>query len=76
MPIRRYQPKARAAFCTIHAGARRCEPAPAQKEEAFLPLKIAADREGLLHYEGIFVAQEKGELAGFAACSKEELSWL
>lgn len=45
-------------------------------EEAFLPLRIAAEREGLFEYPGLFVAEANGFVVGFAACSEDELAWL
>lgn len=43
-------------------------------EEVFLPLRIAAEREGLFEYPGLFVAEAKGSVVGFAACSEDELA--
>lgn len=60
----------------IHDSARKLELSLAGLEAAFLPLKIAAENEGLFDYGGIFVAEENGELVGFAACSESELAWL
>ena len=40
------------------------------------PLRIAAEREDLFAYPGLFVAELGGEIAGFAACTQEELAWL
>lgn len=45
-------------------------------EEAFLPLRIAAEREALFEYPGLYVAEEDGRAPGFAACTEEELAWL
>ena len=45
-------------------------------EAAFLPLEIAAQREDLFDYPGLFVAEEEGNLVGFLACTEEELAWL
>ena len=39
-------------------------------KDAFLPLEIAAKREGLFDYPGIFAAEENGSVIGFAACIK------
>lgn len=64
------------AIARIHDEARKQELALAGLQQAFLPLEIAAKREGLLNYPGLFVAETGGEVAGFAACSEEELAWL
>lgn len=42
----------------------------------FLIYFIAAEREGLFTYPGLFVAEQDGEAVGFAACTEEELAWL
>lgn len=60
----------------IHDSARRIELKLAGLEEAFLPLRIAAGQEGLFDYPGLFVAEQDGEVVGFAACTEEELAWL
>ena len=44
--------------------------------KAFLPLKVAAEREGLFDYPGLFVAEKGSEVVGFAACTEDELAWL
>lgn len=60
----------------VHDASRRMELKLAGLEDAFLPLKIAAEREGLFDYPGIFVAEENGVVVGFAACTEDELAWL
>ena len=42
---------------------------------AFLPLEIAAQKEGLFEYE-ILVAEQDEAVLGFAAHNHEELTWL
>lgn len=75
--IRTYKETDWAAIERIHDCARILELKLAGLEEAFLPLKIAAEREGLLEYPGLFVAEvNETEVVGFAACSEEELAWL
>lgn len=63
-------------LCTIHDSARKIELAHASLEDAFLPLDIAAQREGLFDYAHIDVALFDQHVAGFCAYSDEELAWL
>lgn len=60
----------------VHDRARRVELRYAGLEDAFLPLCIAAEREDLFAYPGLFVAELSGEIVGFAACTQDELAWL
>ncbi len=60
----------------IHDGARKIELELAGLSDAFLPLETAAEREGLFEYPGLFVAELEHTVAGFAACTEEELAWL
>lgn len=60
----------------IHDRARKIELKLAGLDEAFLPLAIAAEREGLFDYPGLFVAERDDEVVGFAACTEDELAWL
>lgn len=60
----------------IHDSARKIELKLAGLDEAFLPLKVAAEREGLFDYPGLFVAEKGSEVIGFAACTEDELAWL
>lgn len=76
MVIRDYQEADWPGIQRVHDSARKIELALAGLEEAFLPLAVAAEREGLLDYPGLFVAERAGEVLGFAACGEEELAWL
>lgn len=76
MTIRAYRPSDWDAIEKIHDAGRRIELKLAGLEAAFLPLCIAAEREGLFEYEGLFVAEAEGAVVGFAACSEDELAWL
>lgn len=73
---REYTPLDRNAVEKIHDAARKIELKLAGLEEAFLPFSIAAKREDFFEYPGIFVAERKGAVAGFGACTEEELAWL
>lgn len=74
--IRKYQDTDWASISRIHDSARIQELKLAGLEHAFLPLEIAAEREGLFEYPGIFVAEEEGAVIGFTACTEDELGWL
>ena len=74
--IRAYKESDWAAIEKIHDSARIMELKLAGLEEAFLPLRIAAEREGLLEYPGLFVAELDQKVVGFTACSEDELAWL
>lgn len=74
--IRNYRPEDWEAIQQIHDSARKMELALAGLDDAFLPLSIAAEREDLFDYPGLFVAEEDGQVAGFLACNEEELAWL
>lgn len=74
--IRQYEKSDWAAIERLHDNARKIELALAGLENAFLPLSIAAEREGLFEYPGLFIASLDGGPVGFTACSEEELAWL
>ena len=76
LAIRPYRPEDFPGLERVHDRARRVELRYAGLEDAFLPLRIAAEREDLFAYPGLFVAEFGGEIAGFAACTQEELAWL
>lgn len=59
----------------IHDAARADELRLAGLERAFLPLSVAAEREGLFEY-ALRVAELDGQTAGFAAFTQDELAWL
>ncbi len=73
--IRAYESEDFDALCRIHDPARRNELALAGLDDAFLPLTIAADREGLFDYS-VYVAEEDGQALGFVAFTEDELAWL
>ena len=76
MLYRDYRPEDRQTIGAVHDAARKTELRLAGLEEAFLPLEIAGEREGLFAYPGLFVAEDGGRVRGFAACTEEELAWL
>ena len=76
LALRPYRPEDFPGIERVHDRARRVELRYAGLEDAFLPLRIAAEREDLFAYPGLFVAELGGEIAGFAACTQEELAWL
>ena len=76
MTIREYTESDWEAIERIHDRARKIELKLAGLEDAFLPLSVAAGREGLFDYPGLFVAEQDGEVVGFAACTEDELAWL
>ncbi|MDY3049028.1 MAG: GNAT family N-acetyltransferase [Rothia sp. (in: high G+C Gram-positive bacteria)] len=73
--VRPYRPEDFERLCQIHDAARLDELELAGLVDAFLPLDIAADREGLFEYR-VIVAEVEGVVAGFAAFSAGELAWL
>ena len=74
--IRKYAPDDWSSIERIDDEARKIELKLAGLEEAFLPLSIAAQREDLFEYPGIFVAEMEENVVGFAACTEDELAWL
>ncbi|MDE7185709.1 MAG: GNAT family N-acetyltransferase [Lachnospiraceae bacterium] len=74
--IRNYQNTDWESICRIHDSARMQELELADMKDAFLPLMIAAKREHLFDYPGIFVAEEDHAVIGFLACSEDEIAWL
>nr|WP_244150061.1 GNAT family N-acetyltransferase [Xanthomonas sacchari] len=75
MTVRPYRAEDWARLCAIHDGARLEELQAAGLVEAFLPLPIAAEREGLFDYR-VQVAECDGQVLGFVADDGEELAWL
>ena len=59
----------------VHDVARMQELRYAGLEAAFLPLSIAAEREGLFDYN-VYVAKNDEKITGFVAFTDEELAWL
>lgn len=74
--IRPYNQADWEAIECIHDSARKIELNLANLSEAFLPLVIAAKRENLMNYKGLFVAEINNKVVGFTACTDEELAWL
>lgn len=74
--VREYTEADREDIERIHDAARKTELELAGLEDAFLPLSVAAEREGLFDYPGLFVAETDGKAVGFTACSEDELAWL
>lgn len=73
--IEPYSPRYWEQIQAAHDGARMQELTLAGLEGAFLPLSVAAQREGLFDYQ-VYVALEDGQAAGFVAYTEEELAWL
>lgn len=73
--IRPYEAKDFPAIQAVHDPARRQELASAGLEAAFLPLSLAAGREGLFDYT-LAVAECSGQVVGFVAYTGGELAWL
>ena len=59
----------------VHDLARMQELKSAGLTDAFLPLSVAAEREGLFDYR-IYVAVQGNALVGFVAFTEDELAWL
>lgn len=76
MIIRDYQKADWDSIESIHDRARKIELCLAGLSDAFLPLSVAAECEGLFDYPGLFVAEREGQVVGFTACTEEELAWL
>lgn len=75
MEIRRYEERDWSRLCAIHDLARMDELRGAGLVDAFLPLEVAAEKEGLFEYE-ILVAEQDESVLGFVAHNHEELTWL
>lgn len=73
--IRAYQEADYKRLQAIHDPARKNELALAGLSDAFLPLSIAAKREGLFEYE-VYVAEYRGIPVGFVAFTEDEIAWL
>lgn len=70
-----YTPADWADIQTAHDPARMQELTYAGLGEAFLPLSVAAEREGLFDYS-VYVARQDHRTVGFVAFTEEELAWL
>lgn len=75
LSIRDYQGLDWPRLQAIHDAARMDELRLAGLEDAFLPLSIAAEREGLFEYT-LRVAELNGTPVGFTAFTEDELAWL
>ncbi|MCD8126289.1 MAG: GNAT family N-acetyltransferase [Clostridiales bacterium] len=73
--IRPYEQRDFERLCQIHDPAREKELALAKLPDAFVPLNIAAEREGLFDYQ-LYVAEYRDTVAGFVAFTEDELAWL
>lgn len=73
--IRDYRQEDWPRLRSIHDAARRDELRLAGLEAAFLPLAVAAEREGLFDYT-VRTAWLEGTAAGFSAFAGNELAWL
>lgn len=73
--IRNYEEKDWPRLMEIHDAARKMELQHAGLEQAFVPLEIAAEREGLFEYT-VCVACEGENVVGFVAYAEDELAWL
>ncbi|MBX2854721.1 MAG: GNAT family N-acetyltransferase [Rhodobacteraceae bacterium] len=62
-------------LCEIHDLARRDELRLSGLEAAFLPLRVAAEREGFHEYE-VDVLERGGVVLGFVAYKDDEIGWL
>ena len=75
MEIIPYDPACWTGIVEVHDAARLQELRCAGLEAAFLPLDIAAEREGLFDYN-VYVAKNGEMVTGFVAFTDEELAWL
>ena len=75
MEIIPYEPACWAGIVDVHDAARVEELRYAGLETAFLPLAVAAEREGLFDYN-VYVAKNGETVTGFVAFTDEELAWL
>lgn len=76
MQIRKYQESDFSTLCEIHDPARKQELAAANLTAAFIPFKIASQKEGLFDDYQVYVAQKDKTTVGFVAFNDEELGWL
>ena len=73
--IRPYRPEDWRQIEQIHDASRKIELSLAGLLDAFLPLAVAAEREGLFDYN-VRVAVSRGVVCGFVAYTEDELAWL
>lgn len=73
--IRTYEAADWPRICAIHDAARHDELAAAGLSEAFLTLEQTYENEALFGGD-VAVAELRGEVVGFAACTADELTWL
>lgn len=75
LSMRPYQEKDFERIAQIHDEARKNELALADLSAAFIPLSIAAEKEGLFEYE-LYVAEYDSDVVGFIAFTRDEIAWL
>lgn len=75
LTIRPYTQADWPAIMTIHDAARPVELRYAHLDDAFVPLKIAAEREDLFD-DTLLVAEDPRQVVGFVAFTADELGWL
>ncbi|KAB7771341.1 GNAT family N-acetyltransferase [Xanthomonas maliensis] len=76
MKLRAYRDDDWSALCAVHDAARQEELRAAGLAEAFLPLSVAAEREGLFVHYQLRVAVLDERVVGFVAYDAHELAWL
>lgn len=74
--ISKYDSQYWTEICRIHDESRKIELKYASLEDAFLPLEVVAEKEGLFEYKHIDVALLDDHAVGFCAYSEDELAWL
>jgi ribosomal protein S18 acetylase RimI-like enzyme len=75
MKLRPYSSSDWERLCVIHDAARRHELRAAGLADAFLSLEQTAENEGLFDGD-VFVAESQGQVRGFVAYARGELTWL
>lgn len=73
--IRPYEQSDFDRLCEIHDAARRDELSYSNLDDAFIPMREAAENEGLFDYT-LAVALKADGIVGFVAYCEDELAWL